>query len=119
MIRNLRRPLREWLLVLLFATSEVQTAGHIHPGSSAAHLTLFTRVYKALSCAPYFRHCLIQLWMVQSLRYQQLGLCRNLIKHKRQYWCYLLLFKPKHLPSAGPSHEIALGTVNVLRSHES
>lgn len=41
-------------------------------------LTLFCIVYKALSWALYFKHCLIQLWMVQSLKYQEFGLCRNL-----------------------------------------
>lgn len=50
----------------------------MHTRDGQVPLTLLTSVYKALSCAPYFRHCLIQVWMVQSLRYQQLGLCRNL-----------------------------------------
>lgn len=46
--------------------------------------TLFLSVYRAFSLAPYFRHCLIQLWMVQSLRYQQFGLWRNLQGFKRK-----------------------------------
>lgn len=40
--------------------------------------TLFFRVYRALSRAPYLRHCRNQLWTVQSRRYQQFGLWRNL-----------------------------------------
>lgn len=46
--------------------------------------TLFFSVCRALSFAPYFRHWRIQLWTVQSRRYQQFGLWRNLQKWNQQ-----------------------------------
>lgn len=103
--RNLRGQLNK--KAALVALSQVQTADHIHLGSTRetlssgakvckalpGTLTLLTRVYKALSWAPYFRHCLIQVWMVQSLRYQQLGLCRNLNKTQDEIILNLLNVK--------------------------
>lgn len=90
-----------------------------HTWKDAGTLTLLTMVYKALSCAPYFRHCLIQVWMVQSLRYQQLGLCRNLNKTQEETILVLSLNIKTQTPSVGPSTEIVFGAVSVLESHES